>query len=455
MSNHTELIHLWSGPRCVSTSLMYSFSQRCDTQCIDEPLYAHYLRRTGFTRPYQQDLFASQEKDGGAAMAKLRAMQQEPSTKPLLFIKHMAKMKYGLNNDALFSGPDKHVLLVRDPYQVITSFARVLENPTLLELGYSSLLEIVSELRSRGKPIIILLSDQLVKHPEATLRRLCGLLEIPFLQEMLSWPPGPKPCDGLWAPWWYENSHKSTCFEASVQTIGREPMPDHLKPLLSECSVIYNLLKKSALIFDVPPSPSLSSSDEVLSTHSFATDARNNNVLVMIRDGLDKSERLVVRDQAQVSVFESAFLMGDGVWEGLRVHKGCPLFLEDHLERLYEGALALDMTMDLHQTQVEGLINECLQANGMTGNDHIHIRLCVSRGVKSTPYQSPYLPTQLGSPTIVIIPEYKNPSPQVITRGLKLFTVHVRRGDPSVQDPGLNSHSKGNCIQGCIQVRKA
>jgi branched-chain amino acid aminotransferase len=214
------------------------------------------------------------------------------------------------------------------------------------------------------------------------------------------------------------------------------------------------VLKKYAIVLDAID-PSLSSSALHVSSHTYAEDARNPNVLVLIRDGLDKSVRLTVRAQANVSVFESGFLMGDGVWEGLRVHKGCVLFLEDHLERLYEGALALDMTMDLTRDEMEGLVYECLDANGVNQDDQVHLRLCVSRGVKSTPYQSPYPPTQLGFPTVVIIPEYKSPSKEVLSHGLRLFTVHVTRGHPTAQDPGLNSHSKGNCIQACIQAHHA
>jgi hypothetical protein len=227
-----DIIHLWSGPRCCSTSLMYSFAQRPDCICVDEPLYGSYLHHSGYTRPYGDELMKVQEKDGEKALSNLLSMR--PS-RPLLFAKHMAKHKYGLNNETLFS-TGKHVLLVREPYNVISSFARVLENPTLLEMGYSSLLEIVSELRTRGKSVVLVLSDQLVSQPEATLRKLCELLEIDFAPEMLSWPSGPKECDGIWATLWYRNSHKATCFEPSVMT-QRVPMPDCLKPLLSECQV--------------------------------------------------------------------------------------------------------------------------------------------------------------------------------------------------------------------------
>ncbi len=180
-------------------------------------------------------------------------------------------------------------------------------------------------------------------------------------------------------------------------------------------------------------------------THDYRDDPRNASILI------DINGELYPRDQAKVSVFDSGFVLGDGIWEGLRVHKGKIAFLDQHLKRLYEGAKAIDMEMDVSMEALERRLNDCLQANDMT--DGVHIRLMVTRGVKATPYQDPRV--TISPPTIVIIPEYKTALPETLTRGIRLFTVHVRRGYPDVQDPKLNSHSKLNCITACIQAAKA
>jgi len=180
-------------------------------------------------------------------------------------------------------------------------------------------------------------------------------------------------------------------------------------------------------------------------THEFVDDPRNGSIRIYVNGDLKP------RAEAVVSVFDSGFVLGDGVWEGLRVHAGRIAFLDQHLDRLYEGAKAIDMDIGLSRDELTRALYRTLDANGMT--DHAHVRLMVTRGVKRTPYQDPRM--TVGPATIVIIPEYKNPKPETLTRGIRLFTVHVRRGAPDVQDPKLNSHSKLNCITACIQAAKA
>jgi branched-chain amino acid aminotransferase len=180
-------------------------------------------------------------------------------------------------------------------------------------------------------------------------------------------------------------------------------------------------------------------------THEYVDDPRNADILISVNG------ELFPREKAVVSVFDSGFILGDGVWEGLRVHHGRIVFLDRHLERLYEGAKAIDMDIGLTPEALEKRLYATLQANQM--HDGVHIRLMVTRGLKRTPYQDPRV--NIGPATIVIIPEYKNPKPEAATRGMSLFTVHVRRGYPDVQDQKLNSHSKLNCITACIQAAKA
>ena len=176
-------------------------------------------------------------------------------------------------------------------------------------------------------------------------------------------------------------------------------------------------------------------------THDYLDDPRNSEILISINGAM------VSRDDAKVSVFDSGFMLGDGVWEGIRYHRGKLLFLQAHMDRLYEGAKAIDIDIGFSPLELGAQIRAVLDANDMETD--VHIRLMVTRGVKSTPYQHPKV--TITPPTVVIIPEYKVP---IASGGIRLATVYVRRGAPDVQDPSLNSHSKLNCIQACIQADK-
>ena len=180
-------------------------------------------------------------------------------------------------------------------------------------------------------------------------------------------------------------------------------------------------------------------------THDFAEDPRNADILINVNGAL------VPRAQAVVSVFDAGFVLGDGVWEGLRVTGGHPAFLEAHLARLYEGAAAIALDIGMSRAELATAVYDTLEANAMT--DGVHVRLMVTRGPKSTPYQDPRM--SAGPATIVIIAEYKSPLPAVQSHGLSLFTVHVRRSAPDVLDPKLNAHSKLNDITACIQAYTA
>ncbi len=187
------------------------------------------------------------------------------------------------------------------------------------------------------------------------------------------------------------------------------------------------------------------STSKKTSTHTYKNDERNASILINING------ELFPREEAKVSVFDSAFMLGDGVWEGLRVHNGKIAFLQTHLDRLWAGAKALDFDPGITQQELSDRLDATLKANDM--DDGVHLRMMVSRGTKSTPYQDPRV--TITKPTIVIVPEHKEALPETIEKGVDLFTVHVRRGFPDVQDPKLNSHSKINCILACIQATKA
>ena len=180
-------------------------------------------------------------------------------------------------------------------------------------------------------------------------------------------------------------------------------------------------------------------------THDYADDPRNADVVIYVNGAL------VPRAQAVVSVFDAGFVLGDGVWEGLRIFGGHPVFLDQHLDRLFEGAAAILLDVGLSRDELAGAIYRTLVANDM--RDGVHVRLMVTRGPKSTPYQDPRMST--GPATVVIIAEHKDPTPTTLDRGLSLFTVHVRRAAPDTLDPKLNAHSKLNDITACIQAYTA
>ena len=181
-------------------------------------------------------------------------------------------------------------------------------------------------------------------------------------------------------------------------------------------------------------------------THNYVADDRNASVVI------DINGDHFPRPDAKISVFDSGFMLGDGVWEGIRLHHGRLAFLDRHLDRLWRGAKAIHMDIGVSREELERRLYAVLDANGMHG-DGVHIRLMVTRGIRSTPYQDPRV--VVTPATIVIIPEWKEPAPETATRMLTLATVHVRRGYPDVQDPMLNSHSKLNCITACIQAAQA
>jgi branched-chain amino acid aminotransferase len=181
------------------------------------------------------------------------------------------------------------------------------------------------------------------------------------------------------------------------------------------------------------------------SAQGYVDDPRNAAVLVSV-DGA-----LVPRDEARVSIFDSGFVLGDGIWEGLRLVRGRLVSLDAHLDRLYEGAKAIALDIGLTREALVAAVDSTLQANGMT--DGVHIRLMITRGRKKTPNQDPRF--ALGKPTIVIVAEYKQPNPAAKARGLTLFTSTFRCSGPDVFDLRLNSHSRLNLIQALIQAIEA
>ena len=179
------------------------------------------------------------------------------------------------------------------------------------------------------------------------------------------------------------------------------------------------------------------------STHDYEIDSRNDNIYIYI-DG-----QFFPRKDAKVSVMDSGYLLGDGVWEGIRLYNNHLIHLEKHLERLYEGAETIQMDIGISKSEMKSALEKTLKKNEMISD--VHIRLIVSRGIKSTPYQHPKV--TIGHPTIVIIPEYKKPSPALNIKGITIGTVSTIRNNLT-QDPRVNSLSKHNCIAACIEADK-
>ena len=181
-----------------------------------------------------------------------------------------------------------------------------------------------------------------------------------------------------------------------------------------------------------------------MSTHKYLHDNRNDQILIYVNG------EILHREKAKISVFDSGFLLGDGVWEGIRFHNRHLLFFQEHLDRLFQGASSLDIDIGISKDKIKSLIISLLDANRMVTD--IHIRLIVSRGLKKTPYQHPN--ANLGGATIVIIPEYKKADKTINKKGISLVAVSTRRGTADTQDPQLNTLSKLNCIFACIEADK-
>ena len=182
----------------------------------------------------------------------------------------------------------------------------------------------------------------------------------------------------------------------------------------------------------------------MVSSHDFFKDKRNNNVKIYINGKFYK------RNEAKISVFDSSVLLGDGVWDSLRYHNNKFIFLKEHLDRLYKDAKLIDLKIHLSRKKLSEALTKTIKINKMKTD--VHIRIVISRGIKSTPYQSPKV--TISKPTIIIIPEYKKPDIKAYKKGLKLVTVNTIRGPINVQNPQINSLSKLNCILACIEANK-
>ncbi len=240
MSHSAKRVCLWSGPRNVSTALMYSFSQRSDTVVVDEPLYAHFLRVSGAPHPLRELCLSVQDANGERVV---RELILGPTGADVVFFKQMAHHLVDL--DLSFMRQTLNVFLTRDPEQMLPSLQSRIGLPTLRDTGFAKQCEVLAMLEAWGQSPAVVDSRELLLDPAGTLEALCEHLGIEFEPEMLRWPAGPKDFDGAWASHWYANVHRSTEFQPYMPK--SEPFPVELLPLLATCKPYYAMLLERAI----------------------------------------------------------------------------------------------------------------------------------------------------------------------------------------------------------------
>ncbi len=240
-------INAWSSPRNVSTALMYAFAQRPDTRVVDEPLYAHYLTHqpTDTDHPGREAILASQDVRGERV---IRELILGPCPAAVVFFKQMTHHLVKLPLD--FLEQTKNVLLIRDPRAILASFAKVIPDPELQDVGIRQQVSLFEHLARRGQPPVVVDAKQLLLRPESVLRQLCHRLDIPFYPQMLRWPAGPKPEDGVWAPYWYGSVHRSTGFRPYRER--HLNLPEPLETLARAALPYYQRLFEHALLAEGP-----------------------------------------------------------------------------------------------------------------------------------------------------------------------------------------------------------
>ena len=220
---------------------MYSFAQRDDTRVVDEPLYGHYLQKTGARHPGDDEVIAAMNCDGDA-VARDMMTQAEASPETNFFVKHMAHHLVQL--DLQFIGNCRNVFLIRDPREMLPSLTIQVPHAALADTGLQRQWQLLEDLHARGQAAVVLDSRELLTDPEAVLRELCVQLQLPFQDSMLKWPAGPREEDGVWAKHWYQAVHKSTGF-AAYRPKGQ--FPNELQELLDECLPWYDKLMTLAI----------------------------------------------------------------------------------------------------------------------------------------------------------------------------------------------------------------
>ena len=236
-----KVINLISGPRNLSTALMYSFAQRKDMIVMDEPFYGYYLKNADLKNPHpsQGEILEMME----VRENKIVETINQNSLYNNVFVKGMAH--HLLSESPLFILDWENILLIRHPKKLIASFSKVISNPVLRDIGIKKEAELFLFLQKNGKTPLVIDSDELLKNPKAYLINICERLDIPFDEKMLAWRKGGIPEDGIWAKHWYSNVHNSEGF--AVQKSSSQALAPHLEPLLKDALPFYDILKSSIL----------------------------------------------------------------------------------------------------------------------------------------------------------------------------------------------------------------
>ena len=495
------IIHSWGTPRTLTTALMYSFNQRSDTIVYDEPLYAHYLRlHPEQSRPYREELMKNMENDGNKFLSSLLSVSS-----PVQYCKHIAKFYNELDKDLLFNSKCVHILLLRNPLGVIRSWGANKENgivPTCDadDVGFVDLMRIYLDIKKHtGQAPVIVDTDLLKRYPTLILRELCLSLNLPFQEQMLNWPSGPKDCDGLWASHWYHSVHKTSGFlqqSPSVSSLSQthsnvvsqqdgSSLSLQQLEVLRDCMPFYERLHRCALGRN-PNNPGSSVINEnrlylpltsvalrirdnktvidhgIQMSASDLPDPRNGDIMIYVGD------KLLPRELAKVSVFDSTVQGGDAVWEGMRIYKNKKgesiIFkMKEHLDRLFDSARAMgfgsmsgDGCTDLVPSRkyiVEAL-KETIAVNGMY--DEAHMRVTLSRGPKTTSSMNPVF-NAFGC-CLIIVPEWKSVGGVATydnVKGIDLITATNRRNPPSTVDSKIHHCNLINNILPKIQANLA
>ncbi|WP_339922626.1 sulfotransferase family protein [uncultured Cyclobacterium sp.] len=238
---NNKKIFLWSGPRNISTALMYSFAQRSDTFVVDEPLYGHYLSHSSAKpfHPGAEEILSKMETDGKKVVEGMIGPQQ----KPVAFFKNMSHHLIQLDWQFMTAGAN--IILTRNPEEMLLSFSKVIGQPGMDDVGYAMQWKLMEYLQTMQLPFVVIDAKKVLLNPEGQLRKLCDFLSLPFKEDMLNWDKGPIPEDGVWAKYWYNNVHLSTGFQRYEKK--EMVFPKQLLPLLRECQPIYDRLVKHAL----------------------------------------------------------------------------------------------------------------------------------------------------------------------------------------------------------------
>lgn len=241
-------IHLISGPRNLSTTLMYAFDSRGDTRVYDEPLYAHYLTHTNLDHPGREEVIRTMSND---AASIIRSVFLQPSTdreKPFVFIKNMAHHLEGLDHDWITQLPT--VFLIRDPEAIVRSFSKVMPNMTIKDIGIQLEHSIWKQFEDSNLSTCVLDSRYILEGPKPVLIKLCARLSIPFTERMLTWESGPRNADGCWAKYWYANVHRSTGIGQVIKVDKdkpKDPLPLHLQVIVDQAIPLYQEMAAQAI----------------------------------------------------------------------------------------------------------------------------------------------------------------------------------------------------------------